>query len=401
MKSINRIQTLLCCAVVFTSTFGMITSAQELTEPAKPAPQRAINPALSANLYQQLRTTEGNVFFSPYSISEAMGMVYAGSGGNTAKEIAKALSFGEDTKSLGSKMQELRRFLESEINIKDNKLNVANALCVTGEKPLQSYQDIVRKQYDGEVFTGGLEEINAWVVKKTEGHIEKIIDELSPDSTCVIINAVYFKGIWKTPFDGSATHKAKFHLPSGKDKLVDMMTRLGWFKVVRNRGMTAIELPYQTSASMVLIMPDRTEGMKELENNLNDEIIEDLCQKLQVSQHELAHFFMPKFKLSTSYHLSETMKKLGMNDAFDFKKADFKAKYGDQRVKISQIIHKATIEVDEKGTVATAAVEEEEEEESGPTPGIIRFDRPFIVLIRENKSGTNLFMGRINDPSVE
>ncbi len=396
MKTTRRIQTLLWCGVALAATLGM---ARALTLAGPPD----INPAFSAHLYQQLHSGDGNVFFSPYSISEAMGMVYAGSGGNTATEIAKALSFGQDTKALGPQMQEFRRQLMAQVNQKDNKLNIANALCVTGKSPLQGYQDTVRQQYDGEIFSGGLDPINEWVKKKTEGHIEKILEELSQDSACVLLNAVYFKGNWKTSFNVDATHKADFHLPSGKTAEVDMMTREDSFKVLRDKGMIAVELPYQTSASMVLIMPDKAEGMKELENSFNEVMIQNLCKNLQGRKVESAKLFMPKFKLATSYDLIEPLKQLGMVDAFDGK-ADFKAMYGEIKVKISQIKHKATLEVDEKGSVASAVTAAEITRErasiSPPTPQIC-FDRPFLVLIRENTTGTNLFMGRINNPTAK
>ncbi len=390
MKTNLSIQKLLSCGIALAATFG-IASAKDL------------NPAFGSHLYQQLRTDEGNVFFSPYSISEAMGMVYAGSGGNTSTEIAKALNFSQDTKTLGPQMQELRRQLMAQVNQKDNKLNIANALCVTGKSPLQSYQDTVRQQYDGKIFSGGLEEINGWVKKKTEGNIEKILEELSQDSACVLLNAVYFKGNWKTSFEAKNTHKADFHIPSGKTAQVDMMGREGSYKVLRDKGMITVELPYQTSASMVLIMPEKADGMKALEESLNQDTIQTLCIDLQGAKDTKANLFLPKFKLATSYDLVKPMNQLGMVDAFD-KKADFKVMYGETPVKISQIKHKATLEVDEMGSVASAVTAVEINALSAdigePLPQI-RFDRPFLVLIRENTTGTNLFMGRINNPTAK
>jgi serpin B len=149
---------------------------------------------------------------------------------------------------------------------------------------------------------------------------------------------------------------------------------------------------------MVLIMPENAEGMVGLENSINEVMIEGLCKKLQGSRYENVQLFLPKFKIATSYDLIKPLEKLGMVDAFD-EKADFKAMYGDCPIEISQIRHKTTLEIDEKGTVATAVTAVEADLRSLPRE--IRFDRPFLVVIRENTSGTNLFMGRINDPSAE
>ena len=416
MNSTHSIQKILSFGIALAASLG-ITSAEVVGDnkneshgiiPAagasrKPPLFQDLNPAFGPDLYRQLRTNEGNVFFSPYSISEAMGMVYLGSGSNTSTEIAKALSFSQDTKMLGPIMLGLRHQLMAHINQKDNKLNIANALCITGKSPLQSYQDSVRQQYDGEIFSGDVDKINGWVKKKTEGNIEKILDQLSDNSVCVILNAVYFKGTWKDSFNANHTQKADFHLASGKTTQVDMMHREGSFKVLRDKGLIAVELPYQTSASMVLIMPEKAEGMKALEDSLNHEMIQTLCKNLQGGKDERATLFMPKFKLATSYNLVEPMKQLGMIDAFNAK-ADFKAIYTDPPVNISQIKHKATLEVDEMGSVASAVAAVDFQEASAfieePVPQI-RFDRPFLVLIRENNSGTNLFMGRINDPTAK
>ena len=367
---------------------------------ANAAPLLNPNPAFGAQLYQQLRSEDGNVFFSPYSISEAMGMAYAGAGGNTATEIAKALGFDKDTKALGPQMHAFRSHLMGLVNKEDNKLNIANALCVTGLDPLPAYQDTVRKHYEGEIFTGGLDEINGWVKTKTEGNIEKILEELSPDSACVLLNAVYFKGNWKTPFKAGNTGKADFHLSPDKAVSVVTMSRSDSFQVLRDNNLIAVEMPYQTSASMVLIMPDKAEGMKELQDKLSEAMIQDLCQRLKGGKGEYIKLFMPKFRIATSYDLIPQMKQLGIADAFDFDKADFKAMYGETPVKISQIKHKATLEVDEMGSVASAATAVEMQFYSAPPPAI-RFDRPFLVLIRESSTGTNLFMGRINDPTAK
>lgn len=369
------------------------------TDTAKLSPEpHELNPDFTPALYQQLKKDEGNVFFSPYSITEAMAMVHAGAGGNTADEIATALALGEgDANDIARRGEALRRHLAN-LNQGENKLRVANALCVTGEPPRQSYQELVRSRYDGKLFSGGLDEINGWVKEKTEGKIEEILKSLSPDSACVLLNAVYFKGQWETPFDQADTGKSKFHRKPGDEVEVDMMSSESRYRWLDENGLIAVELPYENGAVMVLVMPEKAAGMASLEDRLDAPFLEKTCNKLHKANAYQAVVHVPKFKVSTEYDLIPTMKQLGVSDAFDGSRADFKAMYGEKPVTISQIVHKATLEVDEKGSVASAATAVEILPLAGPRH--FRFDRPFLVLIRDRATGTTLFMGRINDPSA-
>ena len=371
---------------------------KELLRPIPPA----INAAFDTNLYKILKADQGNVLFSPYSISDCMGMVYAGSGGNTAAEIGKAMSFVHNANSTAMQLLMMRKHFTRSLNQGEDKLRVANALCVTGMVPQQAYQDLVRQQFQGELFAGGLDEINGWVKKKTEGKVEKILDRLDANSTCVLLNAVYFKGSWKTPFPAHGTHKAAFWTADGKEVRVDMMVNDGNYKLLREDDLIAVEMPYKHSASMVLIMPDKPDGMKAVEDKLNPVMLDQLCGKLLASQVQKIDLHVPKFKIASEYDLMGPMKQLGIKDAFDFDKADFQAMYGKSEIAISQIKHKATLEVGEEGTVASAATAVEMMENKmkfGSEAPKIRFNRPFLVLIREHGTGTHLFVGRISDPT--
>jgi len=367
--------------------------------PCLAAPANELNPAFTTDLYQQLRGTEGNVFFSPCSITQAMGMAYMGAKGDTAAEFAKAMSLSGSQKNLPGQMEHWRNTLQGSANVNNDKLRIANALCVTGEVPLQSYQDLVRQKFGGELFAGGLEEINGWVNKKTEGNIEKILESLDPNSACVILNAVYFKGSWKTPFSPSDTRERDFHVTADKSVKVPMMSREGHCAVVRNERYIAVELPYKTSCSMVLMMPTKAEDFGKLEAGLNEELVRKICVDLKGAAQEI-DLAMPRFKIATEYNLVPAMNQLGLAKAFDMDQADFSAMYERDDIAIGQIVHKATLEVDEQGSVATAAtaIEMAANSISMPTPSI-HFDRPFIVLIRENNTNTTLFMGRISDPT--
>ena len=395
MKTTNAMKTIPTLLAAGLLGLGLV-QAEKAADPKA----RELNPDFTPALYRQLKDGEDNVFFSPYSITEAMAMVHAGAGGNTATEIAKAMALGECSAGDIAQRSGSLRAQMAKLSQGENKLRVANALCVTGVPPLEAYKELVRTCYEGELFSGGLDEINGWVNKKTEGRIEKTLEELSPDSACVILNAVYFKGIWQTPFADGGTVKAKFQRKPGESVDVDMMSREGSYPVLQDKGVIAVELLYGNGASMVLVIPGKADGMAALEEQLSAPFMADLCADLRKTQPKEINLSVPKFKVSTKYDLIPAMKELGVKDAF--RNADFSPMFGRSGFTIAQIVHKATLEVDEKGSVASAAtaVDVENFAEREP-PMSIRFDRPFLVLIRDNASGTTLFMGRINDPTAK
>jgi serpin B len=374
-------------------------AASALQPSAAPA-SREWNPDFAPALYQKLKADAGNVFFSPHGITEAMVMAGAGAGGKTAREITRGLALDQGSaEDIAAHGQALRTQI-AKLNQGDNKLTIANALCIIGANPTAEYQKLVRSQYNAEVFPGDVAQINGWVKEKTEGCITEIIDELGPDNACVLLNAVYFKGNWKTPFTDDGTHDASFHPKPGQSVIVNMMKSENSYPLLQDMGIIAVELPYQNSASMVLVMPEKADGMDALENQLDAPFLAGICDKLGKREPSHIELRVPKFKVATSYDLVPSLQQLGMIDAFDMDRADFTPMFGKKGFKIGQIVHKATLEVAEKGSVASAATAAAflSEESSNNTPEI-RFDRPFLVIIRDNATGTLLFMGRINDPS--
>ncbi|MDX1679448.1 MAG: serpin family protein [Akkermansiaceae bacterium] len=365
-----------------------------------PAEPEAVNPAFTTALYQQLRKKEGNVFFSPYSITEAMAMAHAGAKGNTAKEMAVAMHFGDDPK-LVQRLQSMRKHISDSVNQDGGQLNIANALCVTGQVPLQSYQTLVREQFDGELLSGGLPEINAWVKEKTQGEIEKILDSLSPFSACVLLNAVYFKGGWEAPFKPSNTGMNYFRTAEGKKVETLLMARRGHYPMASNEEWIAVEMPYKGNSSMVLIMPAKAGQFEAFDEGINEAFLKEVDDQLSDKNSEQKiDLIVPKFKVATEYELVDTMEALGVKDAFNMEKANFDAMYERSDIAIGKIKHKATLEVNEEGSVAAAATAVAPVAGGIPEPApTVRFDRPFIVRIKENTTNTTLFMGRISDPT--
>jgi serpin B len=170
------------------------------------------NTAFALRLYGELASKKGNLFFSPYSISSALGMTYSGARGNTAEEMKKALDFQPDQEQLPSAFKTLDDLLTSQAETDKEKLSIANGLCVTGHDVSKEFKALLKNEYEAELFRGDLHAINAWVAGKTEGKIPTILDQLDPHSVCVILNAIYFKATWVNPFKKSNTHDAHFKL---------------------------------------------------------------------------------------------------------------------------------------------------------------------------------------------
>jgi serpin B len=266
----------------------------------------------AVDLYHELGDSEGNVFFSPHSVSSAMAMVYEGANNNTATEIATAMRFLKDKQDFRNVFSGLNGKLDQRGNDQNNVLTFANALCLTGGNPSDAYKRLLGKHYDAEIFNGDVAAINSWVHKKTEGKIDKVLESLSPNSLCVLLNAVYFKGTWQIQFNESDTRDQDFHLGADNKVKVPMMRQTGSFKLYENANFSMLEMPYSSGLSMQVYLPARVDGMAEFENSLNGQ---DLVQWMSGNQGRpvmpgKVAVSMPKFKFETSYDLVAPMKEL-------------------------------------------------------------------------------------------
>ena len=358
------------------------------------------NFAFAVDLYQELSSLEGNLFFSPHSISTALGMTYAGARENTAKEMKDALNFGLDQSQLHPAFKKLNKKLAANARKADQKLNIANGLYLTGGDVSKEFKALLKKSYDAELFTGDLDMINGWVKRKTEGKIEKILEKLSPNSVCVLLNAIYFKGVWESQFKESHTGDAPFNLSSTKQVTVPLMYQKSDFKILKKKDFQAIVIPYKGKRiSMIVLLPQDVDGLAALEKQLTTEGLKQWLAELDKKPAQKTQLFMPKFKFETGYDLVPPCKRLGMKDAFDTKgKADFRGMgwpKGD--LWISQIKHKAFVEVNEEGTEAAAATAVTMETTSVRRYPVFRADHPFLFMIRDNQTGSIMFMGRVVD----
>ena len=350
-------------------------------------------------LFRELATTPGNLFISPYSISSALAMTYAGARGNTAKEMKEAMRFQYDQSQLNKAFKSLNRDMMAAAAKGGAKLTIANGLCLTGGDVSKEYKAILREDYSAEMFPGGLEQVNGWVKEKTEGKIPTILEKLDVNSVCVILNAIYFKGVWESQFKKDRTFDAPFFVSGSKKVTAPLMYQKSDFRLLDEKGFQILSIPYKgKDLSMIILLPEAHDGLPALEKELTSAKLADWLARLDRQQPTKTELFLPRFKIETGYDLVGPSMKMGMKDAFTGR-ADFTGtgwKVGE--LWISQIKHKAFVEVNEEGTEAAAATAVEMATKGMRYDPIFRADHPFLFLIRENAKGTILFLGRMAEP---
>jgi len=366
------------------------------------------NTTFALDLYGKLKDAEGNLFFSPYSISTALAMTYAGARSNTEKQMAEILHFTLDQKQLHSAFA----CLEAQLNTLQEKegieLNVANSLWAQKEYILlEEFLDLIKKYYGAELslldFKKACEaarkKINAWVEEKTKNRIKDLIKPGVLDSLTrlVLTNAIYFKGNWESQFKKSKTEETPFWLTAGKSIKVPMMNQKQNFKYMENDNLQVLELPYVgNDLSMIVLLPKKVDGLAQLESTLS---VKNLTSWMGLLKEKEISVFLPKFKMSSQFSLNKTLALMGMHDAFS-EKADFSGMTGKKDLYISAVIHKAFVDVNEEGTEAAAATAVGMRLLSMPAPPpIFKADHPFIFLIRHNPSESILFLGRVINPT--
>ena len=393
-------------SVVLLVVTRVLPATSVAADPLRPASVDTLvkgNNAFAVNLYRELSASEGNLFFSPYGISSALGMTFFGARENTAKEMKGALNFELEQTQLHAAFKKLNQELVASARKAAQKLTIANGLCLTGGDVSEEFKALLNGNYDAEVFAGGLDKINGWVKHKTEGKIEKILESLDPDSVCVLLNAIYFKGTWESQFEKGSTRDAPFKVSSGKHVTVPLMYQKGGFRILEMWDFQAASIPYKgKQMSMVILLPRDEEGLTNLEKQLTDGVsMQNWLVQLDKAPVQEIEIYVPTFKLETDYNLVPSCKALGMTDAFVREKADFTGMgWQNGQLWISQIKHKAFVEVNEEGTEAAAAtavgaIAISAELELHP---VFRADHPFLFIIRDNATGSILFMGRMVDP---
>jgi len=364
------------------------------------------NTKFGFNLFNEIRKTDQdkNIFISPFSVSVALAMTLNGAANETEQAMTDVLQLNTfDADAINPGYAQLHQGL----HVSDPKvtLTIANSLWARQDVPFKT--DFLERNtefFDAEISTldftdpNSVKTINQWVNTNTDGKIPEILKRIDPDEVLFLINTIYFKGEWKEQFDPSDTRDSTFYLANGEKKSVPMMGREGGYPYFQEVNFQAISLPYgDGQMSMYIFLPSQESDLNTFLESLNAENWENWVS--QVYEQEV-YVQIPKFKLEYGASLVDTLKVLGMKIAFDEKQADFSKMAPleklDGNLYITKVDHKAIVEVNEEGTVAAAATIVGEGAESVPPQFIA--DRPFFFAIREDETGTVLFMGTVVDP---
>jgi serpin B len=371
------------------------------------------NQAFAFDLYRVLRAQEGNLFLSPYSISVALAMTYAGANGSTARQIADALHFELEPSTLHAAFNAADLELAMRGGTakgKDNqpfRLHIVNQTWgQKGFRFLPTFLDTLAESYGAGLFLLDFSAdperarttINDWVSQQTEKRIQDLIRRglITGDTQLVLTNAIYFNAAWHLPFDAANTKDGSFLTPSGGVN-VKMMHQTGALRYTEGNGYQAVELPYDEEAiTFVAILP-AAGRFEEIESAIDEAYLQDVVTGLSERSTTVT---LPRFEYESPIDLGGPLKTLGMLDAFQAGDADFSGIDGARDLFVQAVVHKAFIAVDEAGTEAAAATAVIIGKVSAPEPAAITLDRPFLFAIIDRPTGQILFLGRVVDPSA-
>jgi serpin B len=372
------------------------------------------NSTFAFDLYQAIRESDGNLFYSPYSISLALAMTYAGARGETAQQMADTLQFVLPQDRLHPAFNALDLELGRRGEGAEGKdgegfrLNIVNAIW--GQKDyefLSDFLDLLAENYGAGLrvldFASAPEDaritINNWVSDQTEGRIEDLIPQglINALTRLVLTNAIYFNAAWQYPFEEDMTEDGPFYLLDGGEVTVPMMRQTESFGYAEGDGYQAVELLYDGGElSMVILLPQAGQ-FEAFEGSLDAQQVDEIIGSLEYRQVTLT---MPKFEFESSFGLGETLSAMGMPVAFSGA-ADFSGMTGNRDLFIADVVHKAFVSVDEAGTEAAAATAVVMELTAAPeTPVEVTVNHPFIFLIHDIETGAILFIGRVVNPSA-
>ncbi|MFH0836002.1 MAG: serpin family protein [Candidatus Micrarchaeota archaeon] len=386
---------------------------------ASPTPAASISPTDSSlagsvnqfafDFYAQLTESEdGNIFYSPFSASQAFSILYEGAAGNTASELEAVFGFEKDAGKRRSSVSVANGRLNEPNS--EYSLSLANALWIQKDFPiLNSYTSVVKDYYGGDSsnldFIGdpvsSADTINDWAFEKTNGRIPSVLvpEMITPDLRLVITNAIYFKGKWLQEFDKAKTRDMEFRVSPQEKIQVPMMYSNGeeaGFRYMDNDVLQMLELPYKGDALSMLVLLPKNDDITALESEIDASKLDDWKKELASRQVEV---YLPKFKMETDYDLTAPLKKMGASDVFTPYEADLSGIDGAKDLFVSFALQKAFVEVNEEGTEAAAvtvigigitSVRE--------GPPVFKADHPFLFLIQEKTTGAVLFMGRVSNP---
>ncbi|XP_006887764.1 PREDICTED: antithrombin-III [Elephantulus edwardii] len=369
--------------------------------------------------YQHLANSKkdnDNIFLSPLSISTAFAMTKLGACNNTLKQLMEVFKFDTISEKTSDQIHFFFAKLNCRLYRKANKSSeLVSANRLFGEKSLifnETYQDISELVYGAKLqpldFQGNAEQsrvtINNWVANKTEGRITDVIppEAINELTVLVLVNTIYFKGLWKSKFSSENTRKEVFHKADGETCTVSMMYQEGKFRYRRvAEGTQVLELPFKgDDITMVLILPKPEKSLSKVEQELTLEVQQEWLDGLEDT---MLVVHMPRFRIEDNFSVKEKLQDMGLVDLFTSEKAKLPGVVAGGRddLYVSDAFHKAFIEVNEEGSEAAASTAIGIAGRSlNPSRVTFKANRPFLVLIREVALNTIIFMGRVANPCV-
>ncbi|XP_052678603.1 LOW QUALITY PROTEIN: serpin B3-like [Crassostrea angulata] len=362
------------------------------------------NKAFMLSLLKELPQAS-NVFYSPFSISTALAMVHLGARTDTLKEMDQVLHFDKMGKETHSAFGGYLEYLSKETG--DITLKTANKIYQSMRfKPEETFMIECKKHFkttaESMDFSQSAEassKINSWVSQQTKNKIQNLVpaDALNALTFMVLINAIYFKGNWKSKFQSKNTQKMEFR--NEKDKyMTDMMYQKASFRFCHLPDMqiNALDIPYQgDTLSMLVLLPMAVDGLNDLEEKLSERFLNGVISHLREQKVEV---HLPKFKMESTVKLGPHLSALGMSSAFDENKADFSGIDNSKNVYINEVFHKAFVEVNEEGSEAAAATAVIFGTNCVQITEEFRANHPFLFFIRDSVNDVILFSGRFYQP---
>jgi len=362
----------------------------------------AANTKFGFNLFHTLSKQQPNqnIFISPTSVALALSMTYNGVSGETKQEMTKVL---ELTGMTPQEINAANQGLQNSLQKIDPTVQVLIANSLWAQQGFSLKPEFL--QTNQEYYQANVTEldfinpqapsiINNWVSQKTQGKIDRIVQEISPDEVLFLINAIYFKGNWETPFDRAQTTNNTFYLTDSSSKQHPMMSQSGFYRYYETDTFQAVSLSYgqKVALRMYIFLPNSNINLATFLQELTPENWNKWMQQFRKINGITE---IPRFKIEYEVELKSTLIALGMAGIFDISKADFSA-MTDDNVAVDSVTHKTFVEVNEEGTEAAAVTSLQSR--GGIPPFKMNVNRPFFCAIRDHTTGTILFMGTIVDP---
>ncbi|XP_034025338.1 hibernation-specific plasma protein HP-55-like [Thalassophryne amazonica] len=364
------------------------------------------NKEFTFQLYRKLVAQPGsegkNVFFSPASVSMALAALATGAKGQTHHQIFSGLGYNDSVLTQADIDQSFHSLLVKENKTCHEDVSEGTAVFVDDHfKVKPEFLENLKKFYLADGFTVNFTEtkdsankINKYVEEKTNGKIDNLVEDLDPLTVMYLLSYIYYKGKWETPFDPKLTKEEIFHVDANTKVPVPMMNSEGDFDVYIDRQIntSVLRLPFSNSYSMLLLLSD---NLAAVEDVISARYVTKWLKWMKPSEYDV---FVPKFSIKTRYELNNVLKEMGMTDMFG--DADLSGISEGKKLVVSDIVHQATLDVDEGGATAAAATGVNIMLLSLRIVPVLKFNQPFIALITEQSTGKILFMGKIVNPTI-